>query len=136
MGFTEAISSGFSKYVTFSGRAARSEYWYWTLFATIVAIVAVVIDVVVFPDMDIRPVNTIVSLALFLPGLAVDTPPARHRPDRVVVPDRIHGHRLDRAPGVFLYEGHGRTQPLRPGSAGGATLITPAAAAGSPRRGS
>jgi uncharacterized membrane protein YhaH (DUF805 family) len=71
MGFTEAISSGFSKYVTFSGRASRSEYWYWALFATIVGIVAVVIDIVVFPDMDIRPVNTIVSLALFLPGLAV-----------------------------------------------------------------
>ena len=71
MGFTEAISSGFSKYVTFSGRASRSEYWYWTLFAILASIVALVIDLFVFPDMDIRPVNTIVSLALFLPGLAV-----------------------------------------------------------------
>jgi len=71
MGFTQAISSGFSNYVGFSGRACRSEYWYWTLFAIIVAIVAAVIDVVVFPDMEVRPVSTIVSLALFLPGLAV-----------------------------------------------------------------
>ena len=71
MGFVEAISSGFSKYVTFSGRACRSEYWYWTLFAILVSIVAVVIDIVVFPDMEMRPVNTIVGLALFLPGLAV-----------------------------------------------------------------
>ena len=71
MGFTEAISSGFSNYVGFSGRASRSEYWYWTLFAIIVSLVALVIDLFVFPDMDVRPVNTIVSLALFLPGLAV-----------------------------------------------------------------
>ena len=71
MGFTEAISSGLSKYVTFSGRASRSEYWYWTLFATIVSIIAFVIDMLVFPGMGVRPVNTIVSLALFLPGLAV-----------------------------------------------------------------
>jgi len=71
MGFTQAISSGFSNYVGFSGRAARSEYWYWTLFAIIAAIIAAVIDTVVFPDMEVRPVSTIVSLALFLPGLAV-----------------------------------------------------------------
>jgi uncharacterized membrane protein YhaH (DUF805 family) len=71
MGFTEAISSGFSNYVGFAGRASRSEYWYWTLFAIIVALVAIVIDIVVFPDMEMRPVNTIVGLALFLPGLAV-----------------------------------------------------------------
>lgn len=32
MNFGEAISSVLSKYSTFSGRAARSEYWYWTLF--------------------------------------------------------------------------------------------------------
>ena len=71
MGFTEAISSGFSKYVMFSGRASRSEYWYWVLFVTIVAIIAAVIDIFIFPDMEMRPVGTITSLALFLPGLAV-----------------------------------------------------------------
>ena len=44
MNFVEAIKSGFNKYVTFSGRAARSEYWYWTLFAIIADIVAAIID--------------------------------------------------------------------------------------------
>jgi uncharacterized membrane protein YhaH (DUF805 family) len=29
MNFTQAISSGFSNYVNFAGRAIRSEYWYW-----------------------------------------------------------------------------------------------------------
>ena len=31
MNFFEAISSGFRNYVNFSGRAIRSEYWYWNL---------------------------------------------------------------------------------------------------------
>lgn len=35
MGFGEAIKSGFSKYFIFSGRAIRSEYWYWYLFSII-----------------------------------------------------------------------------------------------------
>jgi uncharacterized membrane protein YhaH (DUF805 family) len=71
MGFTEAVSSGFRQYVGFAGRASRSEYWYWVLFVTIVAIIAAVIDVIVFPGSEIRPLNTITSLALLLPGLAV-----------------------------------------------------------------
>src|SRR5258708_8534512 len=32
MGFGEAFSSVLGNYVTFSGRAPRSEYWYWALF--------------------------------------------------------------------------------------------------------
>lgn len=32
MGFSEAVSSGFRNYVGFSGRACRSEFWYWSLF--------------------------------------------------------------------------------------------------------
>ena len=71
MGFTEAISSGFSNYVGFAGRASRSEYWYFILFYVIVVLIAVGIDLFVFPDMEVRPVQTIAILALFLPILAV-----------------------------------------------------------------
>jgi uncharacterized membrane protein YhaH (DUF805 family) len=71
MGFTEAISSGFRNYVNFSGRALRSEFWYWVLFAIIVSVVAKVIDLVLFPSSDISPINSLVGLALFLPGLGV-----------------------------------------------------------------
>lgn len=39
MGFGEAIQSVFSKYATFSGRARRSEYWYFVLFNVIVTVV-------------------------------------------------------------------------------------------------
>jgi uncharacterized membrane protein YhaH (DUF805 family) len=71
MGFTEAISAGFRNYVNFSGRASRPEFWYWVLFAIIVSVVAKVIDLVLFPSADISPINSLVGLALFLPGLGV-----------------------------------------------------------------
>src|SRR5262245_32003062 len=45
MTFSEAISSGFRNYVGFSGRAARSEFWYWILFTVLVEIVTSIVDV-------------------------------------------------------------------------------------------
>jgi uncharacterized membrane protein YhaH (DUF805 family) len=71
MGFTGAIKSGFSHYVTFSGRAARSEYWYWVLFGFIVAVVSAILDGVIFPYSDTGPIEVITSLALLLPGVAM-----------------------------------------------------------------
>ena len=71
MTFTEAIRSGFQNYVNFSSRAARSEYWYWVLFAILMSIVSGVIDRVLFPHANVSPINTLVGLALILPGLAV-----------------------------------------------------------------
>ena len=38
MSFGEAIKSVFSKYATFSGRARRSEFWYFYLFNLLVTI--------------------------------------------------------------------------------------------------
>jgi uncharacterized membrane protein YhaH (DUF805 family) len=66
MNFVEAIKSGFNKYVTFSGRA-RSEYWYWTLFAIIADIVAAIINAFV----ALGFVGLVVSLAFLLPSIAV-----------------------------------------------------------------
>jgi uncharacterized membrane protein YhaH (DUF805 family) len=67
MNFGQAVSSGFSNYVNFSGRAARSEYWYWVLFVIIGCIVTVIIDNIIgFPVTD-----PLFSLAILLPGLAV-----------------------------------------------------------------
>ena len=39
MGFGEAISSGFSSMTNFTGRAKRSEFWFWILFIYILQIV-------------------------------------------------------------------------------------------------
>jgi uncharacterized membrane protein YhaH (DUF805 family) len=67
MNFTQAISSGFSNYVNFAGRAIRSEYWYWVLFVIIAMIVTSIIDVV----LGIRLFEPIFALAVLLPGIAV-----------------------------------------------------------------
>jgi uncharacterized membrane protein YhaH (DUF805 family) len=68
MGFVDAIKSGFGNYVNFSGRAARSEFWYWTLFTIVANLVAGIIDAVLG---GVGLVGLIVSLALLLPGIAV-----------------------------------------------------------------
>jgi uncharacterized membrane protein YhaH (DUF805 family) len=67
MNFVDAIKSGFNNYVTFSGRAARSEFWFWTLFSIAANVVAAIIDSV----LGLGLVGVVVSLALLLPGIAV-----------------------------------------------------------------
>ena len=71
MNFGQAISSGFRNYVNFSGRAARSEYWFWILFVIIVSAVTAGIDFALFKDPQVLPLNTLSGLALLLPNLAV-----------------------------------------------------------------
>jgi uncharacterized membrane protein YhaH (DUF805 family) len=68
MNFSEAIKSGFGKYVTFASRAARSEYWYWTLFTVIANMVAGIFDSILG---SLGLIGLVVSLALLLPGIAV-----------------------------------------------------------------
>lgn len=56
MTFGQSIKTCFSKYVTFSGRATRSEYWWFTLLSIIVCCF---------------PVVNILGLLFLLPSLAV-----------------------------------------------------------------
>ena len=67
MNFTQAVQSGFNNYATFSGRAARSEYWYWALFSFIVQVAGALID----GALDINVVEAIVALALLLPSIGM-----------------------------------------------------------------
>jgi len=67
MGFWQAVASGFSSYVTFSGRACRSEYWYWVLFVVLVDIAAGILDAALWT----YAITSLADLALFLPGLAL-----------------------------------------------------------------
>jgi uncharacterized membrane protein YhaH (DUF805 family) len=67
MGFGQAISSGFSNYVNFSGRSCRSEYWFWVLFVLIADIVAIAIDAAIGKQI----ISSLFGLAVLLPGLAV-----------------------------------------------------------------
>jgi len=71
MTFGEAIRSGFNNYVGFSGRASRSEYWYWVLFAILAGLTTGILDAAIFPDLTVSPLNLIAGLILLLPGIAV-----------------------------------------------------------------
>ena len=71
MNFQQAIASGFNNYVNFSGRAARSEFWYWVLFTFLAGAVTGILDLAIFPDSYLSPLNSISSLLLFLPSLAM-----------------------------------------------------------------
>ena len=39
MGFSDAVRSVINQYAGFTGRAGRSEFWYWVLFTFVVGIV-------------------------------------------------------------------------------------------------
>jgi len=67
MNFSDSIKLGFSNYVNFTGRACRSEYWYWVLFTVIVSIVTFVIDGVIGASVT----STIWELATILPSIAI-----------------------------------------------------------------
>ena len=68
MTFSEAISSGFRNYVGFSGRASRSEFWYWVLFSVLVSIALSIIDLAVLSGKT-TVLSSIWSLATLLPSL-------------------------------------------------------------------
>ncbi|MEM8632932.1 MAG: DUF805 domain-containing protein [Pseudomonadota bacterium] len=74
MSFTDAIRTCLSKYIDFSGRATRPEYWWFYLFTALLTVAAQVIDGTLFgfdtSDAGRHPVTVLVSLALFLPMLA------------------------------------------------------------------
>lgn len=56
-----------SKYAVFSGRARRSEYWYFVLFSTIFSIVLTISDIL-FGTLFL---DNIYSLAVLIPTIAV-----------------------------------------------------------------
>jgi uncharacterized membrane protein YhaH (DUF805 family) len=72
MNFRQAISSGFANYVNFHGRAAAPEFWFWMLFAMLGAVTTEFVDAAVFiPYPGLSPLNTLFTLSLLLPSLAV-----------------------------------------------------------------
>tara|TARA_Y100000996_G_C22176702_1_gene500973 strand:- start:37 stop:453 length:417 start_codon:yes stop_codon:yes gene_type:complete len=53
MSFLQAIESGFSNYVNFKGRASRSEYLWWLLFATLINLIPFVALVTFLPSISL-----------------------------------------------------------------------------------
>lgn len=62
-----------SDYANFSGRARRSEYWWFYLFTILVSITTSVVDATLNTSVDneIGVAGLIASLALLMPSLAV-----------------------------------------------------------------
>ncbi len=73
MDFQKSIKTCFKKYAEFSGRALRSEFWWFALFCFIGGIVTGVIDVMIlgYSAESYGPINIIFSVITFLPALAV-----------------------------------------------------------------
>ena len=73
MTFPDAIRTCFNKYITFSGRASRPEYWYFILFLFVGGIAAGLVDAIVFgvEEDSGELLSILFSLATFLPSLAV-----------------------------------------------------------------
>ena len=64
MNFGQAISTCLSKYATFSGRASRSEFWWFSLFQPLVLLAAAMVS---------DKLYALGCLGLLLPMLAVGT---------------------------------------------------------------
>jgi uncharacterized membrane protein YhaH (DUF805 family) len=64
MTFGESIKVCFSKYATFSGRASKSEFWWFTLFTFIASLSLQIIS---------DRVSLAFTVATILPGFAVTT---------------------------------------------------------------
>jgi uncharacterized membrane protein YhaH (DUF805 family) len=58
----KAVKTCFKKYVEFSGRAARPEFWWFVLFLIVVSVVLGMVS---------RQLEGLASLVMLLPGLAV-----------------------------------------------------------------
>jgi uncharacterized membrane protein YhaH (DUF805 family) len=87
VGLGGAVKSFFRKYVDFSGRARRSEYWWVVVFLAAVGLVALIVDTTVFGasldagvdtgsgqvsfSFDGAPVTAVVALGSLLPSLAL-----------------------------------------------------------------
>ncbi|MCW2543144.1 MAG: hypothetical protein JWM40_696 [Frankiales bacterium] len=69
MSFADAIKTCLAKYADFSGRARRSEYWFFSLAILLAYVVCIVVTAVVKP-LGILLIVVLV-LAAIVPGLAV-----------------------------------------------------------------
>ena len=74
VGFGEAVSRGFRKYSTFSGRATRAESWWWILFTGLAGLALGTVDTVtgtmgMFGDSGL--LGVLFELATLVPSLAL-----------------------------------------------------------------
>lgn len=68
--FTDAVRRGFENYCGFTGRASRSEYWWWCLF-TFVANIVLSYGLMIFGAKVGVYASYLFQLAILLPSLAL-----------------------------------------------------------------
>ena len=80
MNMPEAVKSVLGKYATFSSRAPRSEYWWWSLALIILFVLVAVIDGAIiapllgferFASSAGQPLSLLIALTILLPSIAV-----------------------------------------------------------------
>ena len=73
MDFQTSIKTCFNKYADFSGRALRSEFWWFVLFGFLGGIITTIIDIMIlgYSIESYGPLNLIFSVALILPSISV-----------------------------------------------------------------
>ena len=73
MDFQTSVKTCFKKYADFSGRALRSELWWFVLFSVLGGIITTIIDIMIlgYSVESYGPLNLICTVALFLPAIAV-----------------------------------------------------------------
>ncbi|MDE6643949.1 MAG: DUF805 domain-containing protein [Muribaculaceae bacterium] len=70
--FGDAVSRAFSNYCKFSGRASRSEYWWFSLFTCIVSWIFLILGYFCGFDSSIYKIgNNLWSLVIFLPSFGL-----------------------------------------------------------------
>lgn len=75
MGFAQSVKTCLSKYMVFSGRARRSEYWWFVLFVFLVSVGLAILDAALFgtnPEtgQGSNLLSSVFQLAILLPMLA------------------------------------------------------------------
>ena len=72
MTFSEAVKTCLvEKYATFSGRASRSEYWYFVLFGYLLAFLVVIIGMSLESPEFITGLPAFLGFVILIPSLAV-----------------------------------------------------------------
>ena len=73
MDFQTSVKTCFKKYAIFSGRASRSEFWWFVLFGFLGGIITWIVDVMIFNYTAEAngPASLIFSVILILPSFAV-----------------------------------------------------------------
>jgi uncharacterized membrane protein YhaH (DUF805 family) len=81
IGFVDAVKRGFKKYARFTGRASRSEYWWWALFTflgyLVLGLLAFAVGTATSRDGGRTPgalaIPLIILFAVFLLGILIPT---------------------------------------------------------------